>query len=153
MDHEWRFPCLLDDNYDGDTFKLTVDLGFAMRYHVAVRLDGVDTPELRGGTLLTKAAARLARDEAERFVRLAGKVVFRSTVWKGKYGRPVGDILCDGKSLAARLIASRLGVPYEGGNRRELILLHESNAAWLQGQGLLVPYGIPVAPAPEDGVV
>ena len=151
MKHEWRFPCLLDDNYDGDTFKLVIDLGFALRHHAAIRLDGVDTPELRGGTPLTKAAAQLARDEAERFVRQAGQAVFWSTVWKGKYGRPVGDIVCDGKSLASHLIASRLGVPCEGGSRRELTAQHESNAAWLQSQGLLAAYGIPAVP--DEGAV
>ena len=151
MKHEWRFPCLLGDNYDGDTFKLVIDLGFALRHHVAIRLNGVDTPELRGGTPLTKATAKSARDEAERFVREAGQTGFHSTVWKGKYGRPVGDIICDGKSLAAHLIASRLGVPYEGGNRGVLATQHESNAAWLQSQGLLAPYGIPAAP--DEGAV
>ena len=48
MTHEWKFPCVVEGNYDGDTFKLSIDIGFALRHYVAIRLDGVDTPELRG---------------------------------------------------------------------------------------------------------
>ena len=53
----------------------------------------MDTPELRGGTLLTKAAAKFARDEARRFVDAADELLFHSKVWKGKYGRPIGDLI------------------------------------------------------------
>ena len=114
MSHEWRFPCTVDTNYDGDTFKLEIDLGFAIKHYAAIRLDGVDTPELRGGTLLTKAAAKFARDEARDFVDVADELIFHSKVWKGKYGRPVGDLICDGMPLSQHLINMRLGVPYDG---------------------------------------
>ena len=114
MSHEWRFHCTVDTNYDGDTFKLEIDLGFAIKHYAAIRLDGVDTPELRGGTLLTKAAAKFARDEARDFVDVADELIFHSKVWKGKYGRPVGDLICDGMPLSQHLINMRLGVPYDG---------------------------------------
>lgn len=144
MAHEWRFPAELEGNYDGDTFNLKVDLGFAMRHHISARLDGVDTPELRGGSDLTKAAAKLARDEAARFCREASELVFRSTVWAGKYGRPVGDLVADGKSLRGWLIAERLGLAYEGGtSRRGFQTLHEANARALRQAGRLEAYGFP----------
>ena len=128
MPHEWRFPCTLDSNYDGDTFRLTIDIGFALRHYAAVRLHGADTPELRGGTDQTKALARMARDEAARFIRDAGKVEFHCVVWGGKYGRPVGDLICDGKSLAQHLIAERMAVPYDGGSRSAIQAQHQANA-------------------------
>ena len=139
MAHAWLFPCQLDGApYDGDTFKLRVDLGFALRHHVSVRLHGADTPELRGGTAATKALARLARDEAFRFVAAADEVIFASTAWRGKYGRPVGDLVCDGKGLAAHLIAEGLAVRYDGGSRADLFAQHEKNARAALAAGRIV---------------
>ena len=80
MSHEWKFPAKLDENYDGDTFNLELDIGFSLRYYVSIRLHAVDTPELRGGSDLTKAAAKLARDKAHRFVSQAQEVIFHSLV-------------------------------------------------------------------------
>ena len=37
------------ENYDGDSFDLSLDLGFEIVVHKGCRLMGVDTPELRGG--------------------------------------------------------------------------------------------------------
>ena len=127
---EWKFPAKLDSNYDGDTFKLELDLGFGMRYFVAVRLYGVDTPELRGGTLKTKALAELARDQAAKFVLGAEEVFFHCTLWSGKYGRPAGELICDGKKLSNYLINNRLAVPYGGKSRIEVIEQHEANATY-----------------------
>ena len=130
MSHEWKFPAKLERNYDGDTFSLELDLGFGLRHYTNVRLDGADTPELRGGTAETRALARKAKNEAAHFVGGATKVLFHSTKWAGKYGRPIGDILCNGKSLAQYLIRIRLAVPYDGGSRKEIQEVHQENAEW-----------------------
>ena len=135
MDHQWMFPIRLDHNYDGDTFDLEIDLGFSIKIYKSVRLAGVDTPELRGGTPETKALARFARDHAEWYIRYANKVFFKSTVWSGKYGRPVGDLICDGNSLADYLVAEGLAVPYDGGSRAELQAQHQKNAEILIEKG------------------
>ena len=140
MNREWIFPCEFDENYDGDTFKLRVELGFALSYFISARLHGADTPEMRGGTILTKAAACLAKDEAAWFIKEAHEVLFHCTVWGGKYGRPVGDIICDGQSLAKHLINLRLAVPYDGGSRKTIFSLHEVNAVFLKEEGRLDPY-------------
>ena len=132
---DWHFPVKVVENYDGDTFKIEIDLGFGMRYFTTVRLDGVDTPELRGGTELTKAAAKFARDEAARLIREAHTVNFKSTAWMGKYNRPIGDFEIDGESLVKYLIDHRLGVPYTGGSREQTKKQHEKNAAWLRKHG------------------
>jgi len=125
---DWTFPCELESNYDGDTFRLALDIGFGMKYYAPVRLHGVDTPELRGGTDATKALAAKARDEAEKLIRSSETVIFHSLVWRGKYGRPVGDIECDGIMLSNYLIDARLGVPYDGGSREEIQEYHAANA-------------------------
>ena len=140
MKHEWTFPVEVESNYDGDTLRCRFDLGFGLCYYDSIRLDGVDTPELRGGSALTKMAARLARDVVTDLVDDAKEIVFHSTVWRGKYGRPVGRLYIDGRDLADILIERRLGVPYTGGTRSQRE--HEENAAWLLTQGMLA--------SPED---
>ena len=137
---DWKFPCTVGENYDGDTFKLDIEIGFSLKYYASVRLDGVDTPELRGGTPLTKAAAKLARDEARSFVDHADELLFHSKVWKGKYGRPIGDLICDGVPLSQYLIDERLGVEYHGGSRTVIFAQHVTNAEWLRDNGRLTAY-------------
>ena len=124
----WRFPAQLIDNYDGDTLTLDLDLGFKLRLRAAVRLRGCDTPELRGGTPATKALARLARREAARLVGEASEALFTCHLWGGKYGRPVGDLSCDGRDLAEHLVGEGLGVAYDGGSREAIQARHQANA-------------------------
>ena len=135
MNHKWTFPVEVESNYDGDTLRCCFDLGFGMRYWNSIRLASVDTPELRGGTDLTKAAGRLARDRVRELVEVANEIVFHSTVWAGKYGRPVGELYIDGASLSQYLIDNRLGVPYDGGARSQTA--HELNAQYLLDNGKL----------------
>ena len=142
---EYSFPILAFDNYDGDSFDLKLDLGFNLFLFRQCRLHGVDTPELRGGTDLSKAAGRLARDVARLWVQEAidrqGGAVFRSLNYSGKYGRPLGDIVRieDGKSLVQTLIERRLGVPYHGQAKAAVAELHLNNQVYLESRGMLNP--------------
>ncbi len=118
------------DDVDGDTFDLMIDVGWGIKLDRRVRLDGVDTPELRSGPALTRRLARLAASRALGFVCRgveadAAEFVCRK---KGKYGRDVGDILVAGESLVEWLIAERLGVRYTGGDRAPLQALHRAHA-------------------------
>ena len=133
MDHKWTFPVTIESNYDGDTLRCCFDLGFGMKYYNSIRLASVDTPEIRGGTDLTKAAGRLARDRVSEMVEHANEIVFHSTVWAGKYGRPVGELYLDGECLSDYLIDNRLGVRYDGGTRDQDA--HEANAQYLLEAG------------------
>lgn len=147
MKHEWRFPIVaFDHNYDGDTFTLTVDLGFHTLQVHTVRLDGIDTPELRGGTPETRWLAERAKQVAHDFVRAAvdgGDAFFISTKWAGKYGRPIGRIKWGAvlqHDLGATLVESRLAVRYHGGDRVPLQGRHQSNA-----EALMPPAAAPPA--------
>lgn len=72
---------------DGDTFVAVVDLGYDVMTRVRIRLAGVDTPELRGGSEEERARAVEARD----FV--AGAILGRSVriqaLKKDSFGRHV----------------------------------------------------------------
>ena len=144
MDHMWTFPVdRVISNYDGDSYKVILDLGFHLYQRADIRLRGVDTPELRrgtGSTELTRAAAKLARDLAAQWIESADEVVFHSTGYKGKYGRPLGDLYLDGDSLSESLIKANLAVEYDGGSKSELHAQHQSNAELLKENGLLDKY-------------
>ena len=102
-------------NYDGDTVTVEIDLGFNIRYQVRVRVEGVNTPELRGGTPETRAAGRVARDEVRSWLsQWKGLLSLHTTCEHGKYGRVLGDIRTStGKSLAEYILRFGYGVPYE----------------------------------------
>ena len=150
------FKIMSFDNYDGDTFTLRLDVGFNMTYVGSVRINGVDTPELRGGTPLSKAAGKLAKDEAAAWVQDAmehrgayflSEALEHKSMKVGKYGRPLGDILryADDESdavesLTGYLSSERFAVPYHGGSKAAIADAHEKNIAHLDGMGMLAEY-------------
>jgi len=80
---------------DGDTYDLTVDLGFQISQRIRVRLRGIDTPEIYG---VKKGSDEHTRGmEAKKYAEeeLAGhaRVVVRTHKdAKEKYGRYLADI-------------------------------------------------------------
>jgi micrococcal nuclease len=103
--------------YDGDTFYVDVDNWPAIvGDRVSVRIYGIDTPEMRGGTQAKRAAARRAREfVATRFAQ--SRVVTLVDLRRDKYFRLNARVLVDGVDLGAALIAARLAVAYDGGTK------------------------------------
>ncbi len=101
--------------YDGDTLTVDAEPWPGVTIRTAVRVNGVDTPEIRGKCQAEKDLAIRARD----FVReKVGERVQIANVKHGKYaGRVVADVLVGGERLSDMLIAVGLGRPYEGGRR------------------------------------
>jgi endonuclease YncB( thermonuclease family) len=110
-------PALVVDVIDGDTVLVRARIWLGQEVETRVRLDGVDTPELRGKC---EAARRLAR-EARAFVqaRVGGRQVILRDIQYGKYaGRVVARIQTpDGDDLSDALIAAGLGHAYDGAAR------------------------------------
>ena len=110
-------PALVVDVIDGDTVLVRARIWLGQEVETRVRLEGVDTPELRGKC---EAARRLGR-EARAFVqaRVGGRQVILRDIQYGKYaGRVVARIQTpDGDDLADALIAAGLGHPYDGATR------------------------------------
>ncbi len=87
----YYFHGLVTDVYDGDSLTADISVGFGVVLKgVKLRLAGVDTPEIRGGTDLTKAAARKSRDYVRELV--LDKTIGIHSVKKGKYGRFIARI-------------------------------------------------------------
>ena len=82
----YEYKAKITSVYDGDTITGDIDCGFGVWLHKAkMRLLGVDTAEIRGGTAATKEKAYAARDYV-RSVVLDQEVIV-CTAKKGKYGR------------------------------------------------------------------
>jgi endonuclease YncB( thermonuclease family) len=82
--------------YDGDTFRVNIDsLPPIVGKNIPIRVNGVDTPEIRGKCQYEKNLALDARD----FVRnkLAdAKEIKLTNLQRGKYFRVVANVLVDG---------------------------------------------------------
>ena len=103
--------------YDGDTFRVDIDsLPPIVGKNIPIRLNGVDTPEIRGKCKYEKDLAIKARD----FVRnkLANaKEIKLNNLQRGKYFRVVADVMVDGVSLEQELLENELAYKYSGGKK------------------------------------
>ena len=102
--------------YDGDTITVDAILWLGLPMRTSIRLDGVDTPEIRGRCQAEKDLAIRARD----FVRArVGTVVKLYQIRYGKYaGRVVARVHTEaGADIAKALISAGLGREYRGGRR------------------------------------
>ena len=103
--------------YDGDTFRVDINsLPPIVGKNIAIRLNGVDTPEIRGKCQYEKDLALKARD----FVRnkLANaKEIKLTKLQRGKYFRVVADVMIDGVSLEKELLENKLAYKYTCGKK------------------------------------
>lgn len=111
--------------YDGDTITVEAEIWPGHFVRSGVRVDGLDTPEIRGECEWEKQAARAARDRLKAILRAATAVTL-TAIRKGKYaGRVVARVHADGADVAAILIQESHARPYDGGKR----------AGWCEGRG------------------
>ena len=103
--------------YDGDTFRVDIaSLPPIVGKNIAIRVNGVDTPEIQGKCQYEKDLALKARD----FVRnkLANaKEIKLTNLQRGKYFRVVANVLLDGVSLEQDLLENKLAYKYSGGSK------------------------------------
>jgi len=103
--------------YDGDTFRVNIDsLPPIIGKNIAIRVNGVDTPEIRGKCLYEKNLALKARD----FVRgrlVNAKEIKLTNLQRGKYFRVVANVVVDGVSLERELLDNELAYEYSGGKK------------------------------------
>lgn len=112
----YRWP--VTGNYDGDTIYVRLDPLPPQARKGEVRVDGADTPEIRGKCRAEKRLAIKARDFVRAQIRAATVVEFRVIKWREKYGRILARVTIDGRDLADMLIAEGLARPY-GGEKRQ----------------------------------
>ncbi|WP_430437926.1 thermonuclease family protein [Oceanibaculum nanhaiense] len=102
--------------YDGDTVTVRAWIWPGQSVETAVRVRGIDTPEIRGECESEKAAVA-ARDHARQLLQEAGEVAL-AQIAPDKYGgRVVATLLVDGEDFAELMLAAGHGRPYDGGRR------------------------------------
>ena len=114
----------LVSNYDADTITPQIPgmdkAPLPMRKMLGkmrLRVDGIDTPEIRGGCPEEKALALEAKKFTAKFLEGKKFSIVKPT-W-GKYaGRFVGVPYVKGQSLADALVAAGYAVPYSGKTKR-----------------------------------
>jgi micrococcal nuclease len=103
--------------YDGDTVIVDARPWPQITMRVSVRVNGIDTPELRGKCGVEKEQAKRAK---ERTTDLVGAEVTLSDIFLGKYaGRVVANVHTqEGTDIAQALISEGLARAYDGGTRQ-----------------------------------
>jgi endonuclease YncB( thermonuclease family) len=108
--------------YDGDTVtvKGAMDIGWGCSINKPkLRLIGIDTPEKgwRAKTDRERQLALIARDFLKDMITSANEVLVYSEDGRGKYGRWLVHIVCDGVDCSEALIHAELARPYFGGTK------------------------------------
>lgn len=103
--------------YDGDTITIAAKLPNTDGpvYRFSVRLNGIDTPEIKGKTDSERKLAIIVRDALNEL--LMGKIVELRNVANEKYGRILADVYIDNMSINDWLIDQDFAVPYDGGKK------------------------------------
>ena len=104
---------------DGDTVVVDAYPWPAVTIRTAVRLAGIDTPELRGRCDEERERAREALATVVDLVRRAQTVVIVGPVHGQFAARVVAQVLVDGVNLTETLMAAGLGRAYDGRSPRQ----------------------------------
>lgn len=104
--------------YDGDTITIAAKLPNTDGpiYRFSVRLDGIDTPEIRGKTEAEKELAKHVRDVLHEMI--FGKIVELRNVSNEKYGRILADVYLGELNINQWLVSENLAVAYDGGKKQ-----------------------------------
>ena len=100
--------------YDGDTFRVDIDsLSPIAGKNIPIRVNGVDTPEIRGKCKYEKRLAYKAKEFVINMLFGAKKIELVN-IQRGKYFRIVADVFVDGVSLEQQLLTNGLAYKYSG---------------------------------------
>ena len=107
--------------YDGDTLTIANRISIGDQYssevyRFHVRLNGIDTPEIKSKNPHTKMLAIRARDAVSRL--LGGKIVQLRNVSLEKYGRLLADVYLDDLHINEWMIHQGYATRYTGGAKQ-----------------------------------
>jgi endonuclease YncB( thermonuclease family) len=87
----YTYKAIVDKVVDGDTLKITIDLGFTVYWKSSCRFYGVNTPELKSKDKDTKYRANEAKNYVSVCLPVGTEILIHSRELD-KYGRPLVDI-------------------------------------------------------------
>jgi len=109
--YEYRAKYL--SNYDGDTVKFRVDLGFSIHFDITVRLSGINTHELRDANTELREKGYVAKYRVKELLESADEIIIKTERdKKGKYGRYLAEVIYDGTNLNQQLMDEGLAEAY-----------------------------------------
>ena len=114
---------------DGDTIDVILDMGFDILYKQRVRLFGIDTPESRTRDKVEKKYGLLSKKFLQENIKKAKKVSIRTYKGDetGKFGRILGDVFLDGKSVNSLMCTKGHAVEYYGQSKDDVEAAHMKN--------------------------
>jgi len=103
--------------YDGDTITIASKLPNtdAPIYRFSVRLNGIDSPEIKGKTPNEKKLAIESRDALNNII--FGKIITLKNASIEKYGRILADVYLDDLNLCEWMLNNNYAVKYDGGTK------------------------------------
>ena len=103
--------------YDGDTITVASRMPWdgSPLYRFSVRLNGIDTLEIKGKDEAEKRIAVKARDALRD--KILQKQLLLKNVTTEKYGRLLADVYCNNVHLNKWMIDQRYAVEYSGGTK------------------------------------
>tara|TARA_B100002019_G_scaffold286691_1_gene297550 strand:+ start:889 stop:1290 length:402 start_codon:yes stop_codon:yes gene_type:complete len=125
----YDYKCKVVRVVDGDTVDIDIDLGFGVWLHKErVRVMGIDTPESRTRDKVEKRFGLLAKEFVEKFLQ-TGDVILTTKKYdaKGKFGRILGDFVCNGRTLSKVMIEEYHAVEYHGQSKEDIREAHLAN--------------------------
>jgi micrococcal nuclease len=106
-------------NYDGDTITFNLPgLHPIIGEKISIRVNGIDTPEIRGKCEKEKYDAKQAKEMVSDILKEAEQITLKN-MERGKYFRIAADVIVDGENLADMLIEAGMAVRYDGGKKNK----------------------------------
>jgi endonuclease YncB( thermonuclease family) len=103
--------------YDGDTITIAAYMPYAdgssPLFRFSVRLNGIDTPEIKGHSEEEKKAAKVSRAALNE--KLLHRVVTLKNVQTEKYGRILADVYLEELHINQWMLDNKYAVKYDGG--------------------------------------
>ena len=130
----YEYKCKVTRVVDGDTVDIDIDLGFGVWLHKErVRVYGIDTEESRTRDKEEKKYGLAAKAFVKEFVK-GSDIILRTKKYdaKGKFGRILGDIVVNRKSLSETMIQEHHAVPYYGQSKEDIKEAHLANRKFVK---------------------
>ncbi len=104
-------------NYDGDTVTFNLPgLHPIIGEKISIRVNGIDTPEIRGKCEKEKYDAKQAKEMATDILKDAERIDLKN-MKRGKYFRIAADVIVDGENLGDMLVEAGMAIHYNGGKK------------------------------------
>jgi len=102
--------------YDGDSITIAAKpYDNYPVYRFSIRLNGIDTPELRTSNENEKKHGIIARDALKE--KILDKIVTLKNVDSEKYGRLLADIYLDDENICMWMLDQKYAIRYDGGTK------------------------------------